>query len=595
MPIALLYFPGNPVNMQNRLLRRLRGALGVFDPLFFSTQYLKGKRWALTTVISVSLVVTFARLLVPIYIGDAVTSIQTLRYSQVEYYAFLIFIVSSVSGGLQFVVNYGSQYVSQNYAYSLRKRVFSRLVSKKFGFFEDQTSGDLLSRSTMDIQASMNFILNTVSQLIPTLFMIGFAFYFLYTLNAEYAAIFTVAVPVLIVIGMIFQKKQRTHWRQIRVYYGLMNERLQENIIANRVVRGFSAEDTERAKFTGTTKSFFDEYMIVAKLRGKYNNLMPLVVSAAATGILLYGGYVTIINSGDVGQLVSAVTIFTLMSFPVSFLGRLIVFSENARAGISRIETILNDSDDERFDSGDGQRLQGDLEFFEVNFKRGKRDILKNISFTIRKGEFVGITGRTAAGKSSLINLIPRFYDPDSGTITVGGTNIRDVSLRSLRRTVALVPQEITLISGTIRENIAFSNAESPLEEVRRVARLSRISDFIESLPDGYETMVGERGITLSGGQRQRVAIARALISAPEILILDDATASVDPETELEVFRNIRKEASGTTVINVTHRESALKFSDKVFEVNHGELTIWDQEKSRNDSRIGTYEAAGGK
>lgn len=557
------------------IVNRLRKSLGVFDPLFFSMEYLKGKQWALATVISTSIIVIFARLLVPIFIGDAVSSIQSLRYSEVEHFAMMIFLVSSVSGGLQFVVNYGSQYVSQNYAYNLRKRVFNRLLSKKFGFFEEQTSGDLLSRSTMDIQASMNFVLNTVSQLIPTLFMIIFAFVFLFRISVEYAGIFTVAVPALIFIGMVFQKRQRTHWRRIRVYYGQMNEQLQENIIANRVVRGFSAEESEKAKFTGTTESFFNEYMIVAKLRGKYNNLMPLVVSAAATGVLLFGGYVSIIRAADVGPLVAAVTIFSLLSFPVSFLGRLIVFSENARAGISRIETILNASDDELFGLGEEQRLEGDLKFSDVGFRRDKRNILKDISFTVSKGEFVGITGRTAAGKSSLINLIPRFYDPDIGSITVGGVKISDVSLKSLRKSVALVPQEITLISGSIRENIAFGNAGSSMEDVKRVARLARISDFIESLPDGYETMVGERGITLSGGQRQRVAIARALISNPEILILDDATASVDPETELEIFKNIRSEASGVTIINVTHRESALKFSDKVFEIRNGMISDW--------------------
>ncbi len=580
--------------MQGRFARRLRGALGVFDPLFFSIGYLKGRRWVLAVVLAASLIGTFFRLLIPIFIGDAVSSIQLLKYSDVEYYALLIFASSSISGAVQFVVNYGSQYTSQNYAYNLRNQVFSRLVSKKFGFYEEQTSGDLLSRSTMDIEASRNFVLNTASQLIPTLFMIIFAFVFLFQLNPEYAGIFVLAVPVLIVIGMIFQKRQRTHWRRIRTYYGQMNEQLQENIVANRVVRGFSAEQSEQEKFTGTTTSYYDEYMIVAKLRGKYNNLMPLVVSAAATGILLYGGYTSIINSSVVGPLVSAVTIFSLMSFPVSFLGRLIVFSENARAGISRISTILDRSKDEDFTSGRQERLSGDIEFQGICFRRGSRDILKDISFRIDRGDFVGVTGRTAAGKSSLINLIPRFYDPDQGVITIGGVDVRDVTLRSLRRSVALVPQEITLISGTIMENIAFGETETTPDEVKHAAKVARISDFIESLPEGYNTMVGERGITLSGGQRQRVAIARALISKPEILILDDATASVDPETELEIFNNIKRESEGITVINVTHRESALKFSDKVFELDGGAL-VASTRTGRGRGYAGPFEAAGGE
>lgn len=580
---------------QSKLGRKVRGGLGVFDPLFFSINYLRNKRWVLLTVLSASIIATLSRLLIPIFIGDAVSSIQNLQYSAVEYDAILIFLASSISGGVQFIVNYGSQYISQTYSYNLRKSVFAHLVRKKFGFYEGQTSGDLLSRSTMDIEASRNFVLNTASQLIPTLFMIAFAFVLLFTINMDFAAIFTVAVPILIFIGIVFQRKQRTHWRRIRTYYGQMNEQLQENIVANRVIRGFSAEHSEQAKFTGTTGSYFDEYMTVARLRGKYNNLMPLVVSAAATGILFYGGYISIISASDVGPLVAAVNIFSMMSFPVSFLGRLIVFSENARAGISRIETVLDGHDDEDLELGDSERLKGDLEFSGVNFSRGDLQILKSVTFVIRKGEFVGLTGRTAAGKSSLINLIPRFYDPDSGKITIGGTDLKTVSLESLRKAVALVPQEITLLSGSIKENIAFGGHDTSMDRVRWASHIARISDFIESLPGGYDTMVGERGITLSGGQRQRVAIARALMTNPEILILDDATSSVDPETELEIFNNIRREAAETTVLIVTHRESALKFSDRVLKLDYGVLTAGEY-SSGPDSPYGqSYEASGGE
>ncbi len=545
----------------------------VFGPLAFGLRYLLDRKWILAIVVISSVVSTLFRLLVPIYIGDAVTAIQKIQYSDVEYYSLLIFAVSSISGVVQFVVNYGSQYISQSYAYNLRKDVFSHLIRKKFSFFEEQTSGDLLSRSTMDIEASRNFILNTSSQLIPTLFLIIFAFVFLFTINPYFAGIFTIAVPILIYIGIVFQRKQRTHWRRIRTYYGQMNEQLQENIVGNRVVRGFSAEVQEMAKFSDTTGSYYDEYIIVARLRGKYNNLMPLVVSAAATGILLYGGYTDIIGATVVGPLVAAVNIFSLISFPVSFLGRLIVFSENARAGISRIQTVLDSDNDEDLELGEKKRVGGNLKFDHISFKREDFEILKDISFEVKAGEFVGLTGRTAAGKSTLVNLIPRFYDPVSGTISIGGTNVSKVSLALLRNSVAFVPQEINLISGTIRQNIAFGSSKGDLETIKWAARIARISDFIEALPDAYETMVGERGITLSGGQRQRVAIARALLTKPEILILDDATSSVDPETELEIFRGIRENLSGTTVITVTHRESALRFSDRVLSLNDGVLT----------------------
>ncbi|MCL5802964.1 MAG: ABC transporter ATP-binding protein/permease [Candidatus Thermoplasmatota archaeon] len=544
----------------------------VFQPLLFSRPYLHGKSKYLAVVLAAGFLSTFARLLIPIYIGDAVSSIELRNISGVIGFAFLIIYVSIISGVLNFVVGYGSQYLSQKYAYNLRNNVVNHLVRKKFHYFETKTSGDLLSRCTMDIQATRNFILATLSQLLPTLFMIGIALYLLITLNIYYAMIFLVTVPVLIYLGMVFQKKQRTHWRSIRNYYGSMSEKLQENIVGQRVVRGFSAQNQEEEKFTDTTNDYYGEYMDVAYLRGTYNNLMPLTVSAAASAILIFGGYTDVITGISVGGLVAAINIFSLITAPVSSLGRLIVFSENARAGIGRINEVIGPDDEEYIEKSGGKFPKGSLGFNSVNFSRAGRKILRNINLQINQGEFFGLTGSTGAGKTSMVNLITRYYDPDSGDITIGGVNIKNIPLSLLRTSVRVVPQEISLLSGTIRDNIAFGDREAPIETIKKAASIAMISDFIEGLPDGYETLVGERGITLSGGQRQRVAIARAVVTVPEILILDDATSSVDPETELEIFKNIKREFPEIITVIVTHRESALKFSDKMGKIDHGTL-----------------------
>ncbi len=544
----------------------------VFQPLLFSRPYLHGKSKYLAVVLAAGFLSTFARLLIPIYIGDAVSSIELRNISGVIGFAFLIIYVSIISGVLNFVVGYGSQYLSQKYAYNLRNNVVNHLVRKKFHYFETKTSGDLLSRCTMDIQATRNFILATLSQLLPTLFMIGIALYLLITLNIYYAMIFLVTVPVLIYLGMVFQKKQRTHWRSIRNYYGSMSEKLQENIVGQRVVRGFSAQNQEEEKFTDTTNDYYGEYMDVAYLRGTYNNLMPLTVSAAASAILIFGGYTDVITGISVGGLVAAINIFSLITAPVSSLGRLIVFSENARAGIGRINEVIGPDDEEYIEKSGGKFPKGSLGFNSVNFSRSGRKILRNTNLQINPGEFFGLTGSTGAGKTSMVNLITRYYDPDSGDITIGGVNIKNIPLSLLRTSVRVVPQEISLLSGTIRDNIAFGDREAPIKTIKKAASIAMISDFIEGLPDGYETLVGERGITLSGGQRQRVAIARAVVTVPEILILDDATSSVDPETELEIFKNIKREFPEIITVIVTHRESALKFSDKMGKIDHGTL-----------------------
>jgi len=510
---------------------------------------------------------------VPIYFGDAVNSVEATDFSTAEYFVILILVVSGISAVAQFVVNYGSQYLSQRYAYELRKNVFRHLLSKKFRYFENQTSGNLLSRSTMDIEATRNFVLNVLSQLIPTIFLILIAFYFLFTLSPVYSLFFVFVVPVLIYLGIVVQKKQRGHWRNIRDAYGIMNERLQENITGQRVVRGFLGEDSEVNRFTQTTDSYFQEYNIVAKLRGKYNNLMPLMISVAATGVILYGGYTSLITGSEIGNLAAAVNIFNLMTSPVSFIGRLIVFSENARAGIDRIDTIIDGKDEEVISAEIKSPLNAPAEVNSLAFSRGSKVILNEMTFSIKKGEFVAITGTTGSGKSTLINMLPRLYDPDKGSISYNGVVYDNFTLPEIRERIGVVPQEISLLSGSIRENIAFGNRAFSDEEVMEAAKIAHIDDFIDSLPDKYDTIVGERGITLSGGQKQRVAIARAVIMRPEILIFDDATSSLDAETELEIFTSIREKLRSTSVVIISLKETGLMFADRVLVVDNGNLT----------------------
>ena len=511
-------------------------------------------------------------LLISIFIGDAVNEVIRSGLAGVEYYVFLIVLVSALASVFQFVVSYGSQYLSQRFAFELREDVFRHMVSKKFKFFETETSGNLLSRCTMDIEATRNFVLNLLSMMIPTFLLITIAFYFLLELNPFYSLFFLVVVPVLVYLGMAFQRKQRLHWRKIRDEYGVMNERLQENITGQRVVRSFLGEDREINRFKDTTNTYFQEYLYVGKLRGVYNNLMPLLISVAATAVIVYGGYNNIISITSVGSLVAAVNIFNTMLSPVSILGRLIVWSENARAAIDRIGDIIAGKDEEAFDASIENDVKPPVAASAVNFSRGKRVILDNLNFDIGKGEFVAITGSTGSGKSTLISMLPRFYDLDSGTISFDAISYDSFSLPEIRGRIGVVPQEVSILSGTLRENIAFGNGEYTDGQIAEAAGIAHIDDFIESLPDGYETMVGERGITLSGGQKQRIAIARAVLPRPELLIFDDATSSVDAETELGIFRSIREKLRGTSVIIISLRETGLLFADRVLRVEEGKL-----------------------
>jgi len=560
----------------------LKKIKGVFEPLLFSREYLKNKKWVIYLIIGFAVLSTATRLLVPIIIGAIIDSLESKNFNAIYLEIEYILLLAVLSAVASFVVNFGAQYSSQIYAYNLRKKVVNSMVKKKTKFFQDKTSGDLLSRTTMDIDASRNFIMNSLSQLIPTILIIIFAVGYLFYINVFYSLFFLATVPILIFIGIKFQRKQRPHWMKIRETYGVMTESIQEDITGQRTVRSYLQEEPQINRFTGITDTYYGEYMEVANLRGFYNNLMPFIISAAATAVIFYGGYTSIIARSDVGGLVAAVNIFTMVTFPVSFLGRLIAFSENARAGIGRIKGVLDrDLDEDVLTDGDFPKGNG-ISMRNIRYKRGDREILRNIDLEIPPESFVCLTGETGTGKSSLVNLIPRLEDPAEGEIFIGGVNIKDIPLSSLRKNIAIVPQEISLLSGTISENIIFGRKGITEEMAKRAAKIARIDDFIENLPEGYSTIIGERGITLSGGQRQRVALARAIASNPRILILDDATSSVDPETELAIFSSIVKNIEGITVVLVSLRYSAMKYATTVYELEDGEIKQLDSIEELN-------------
>lgn len=553
---------------------------GVLQPLIFSLKYLKGKRWIIYILIISAALSTASRLYVPIVIGLIIDSLEAKAFSAILPAIELIMLLAGVSAVSTFITNFGSQYSSQIYAYNLRKKLVNSLTKKKVKFFQGNSSGDLLSRTTMDVDATRNFLMNTLSQLIPTIMIIIFALIYLSFLNFFYALFFLFTVPVLVYIGIIFQRKQRKHWMNIRKQYGEMTERLQEDINGQRTVRTYSLEDSQIAKFQDTTDSYFNEYMEIAHLRGFYNNLMPFIISLAATGVILYGGYTSIIARSQVGNLVAAVNIFNLVTMPISFLGRLIVWSENARAGIGRINEVLKDDMDEELTTSGNFPGENDVELRNIKIIKGKKEIISNLNMKIPRGGFVCITGETGCGKSSIANLIPRLEEPTAGEVFIGGIDVREIPLDTLRKNVSIVPQEINLLSGTIEENIIFGRSAISHEAVIKAAKIARIDDFIDSLEDGYETLIGERGLTLSGGQRQRMAIARAIVTTPSILILDDVTSSVDPETELNIFSEIVKNVKGITVILVSLRYSAMKYSNETYIIKDGQAEILEDLES---------------
>ncbi|MEM3670175.1 MAG: ABC transporter ATP-binding protein [Thermoprotei archaeon] len=515
----------------------------------------------------------FLRIRVPVLVGSAVSALVSSGSASVLLrYSLLIVGVSTAAAVLQFVVTYGGQWLAQRVVYNIRKDIFDALQSKSFRFHDENSTGDLMARSTMDVEAVRRLISFGLPQLFTTTSLLGIAIYTLYGIGKTYLLVFLSIVPVLLAVTFLLAIKQEPHWDAIREKYGRMSKILQENIVGHRIVRSYTAEEEEARRFKQSTADYLESYSNVSKIRATLNPLLSLVVSLAIAGLFVFSGRVS--GAASIGSLTAAIYIFLLILGPVRFYGQLVLFFENGMAGMKRIYEVLT-ARSEIVDDPNGlsaERIRGEVEFRNVSFSYKEKQILKNVSLHVKPGEVVGLVGESGSGKTTLVNLVPRFYDPSQGEVLVDGVNVKNYSVRSLRKIIGFVSQEAMLFTGTIAENITFGSPNASMAEIRAAAERAQIADFIESLPEGYQTIIGERGITLSGGQRQRIAIARALIVDPKILVLDDSTSSVDVETELRLQRALKAVIEGRTTFVISHRLSTLRLASRLYVFGDGEI-----------------------
>ncbi len=551
------------------------GLLGRNEPVFsFLWKYLRRHSKALMLIVPLSSVSIFFRIYIPVLIGKSVNAVVNNSIAGVVNISIIIILISSVAAAAQYAVSYGSMYVSHAYAKEARGDLYTSMLGKNFTFFDSSGSGDLLSRLTMDVEATRRLISVGLSQFMTTIFMIIITGIILYTEGIYYFLVFAALIPTLLLVSAFQQRKQRPFWRSLRKRYGYMGDHLQENLTAHRVVRSFNAEHRESSRFTGITQGYFADYDSISMIRGIYTPLLSLIVSMGAAFIIYEAGLNVIFSSWSIGNLVASINIYAMLLFPVTFLGRIGAFIENARSGVERIGEIERDSRVEDYGKDQPSPRPGSnsIEFENVSLDRGGRRVLNGLSFQVHEGETIGIVGRTGSGKSSMVDLIPRFYLPSDGRVMVGGVDTSSADLEFLREFVALVPQDVVIFSGSIRENVTLGSSHISDSDVISALKAASIYDFIETLEDGLDTRVGERGITLSGGQRQRVAIARAIASKPRILILDDATSSLDAETESNIINSLKDTVRGLTTITISHRLSTMKLADRIFVIEDGKL-----------------------
>lgn len=497
------------------------------------------------------------------------------HYDQLGFYLILIIAMHSLQSLLTFGQRYINSYLSQRVAFDIRNELFASLQKKSFSFYDRTQTGQLLARATTDMEGIQRLYSFMIISLFGAVIEVLLVVYFLISMDLTLTLIAIIVLPLVFILNHRYMRKTRPIYQEVRHRFGIITSILQQNIVGVKIIRVFTNEELEKDKFAKENAAYFDLNVKAAKHESIYDPLSIFVLSLGMAVAYWYGGGEVIRGTLTLGSLLAFSQYMTLLNRPVSFLGYLISMYGRAIASAKRIFEIV-DEEPEIKDKPSAIELppiRGEVVFEDVSFEYIKdKPVLKNVNLSMRPGETIAILGATGSGKSTLIYLIPRFYDVTRGKITIDGYDIRNATLKSLRSQVGIVLQDIFLFSTTIKENIAFGKPNAPMDEIVEAAKLSQIHDLIASFPKGYDTLVGERGVTLSGGQKQRIAIARTLLMNPRILIFDDSTSFVDTKTERTLQQAIEALLAGRTAFVITQRLSTVKNADRIIVLENGEI-----------------------
>ena len=539
--------------------------------------YLKRYYYLVTLDLALTVVRRFFRVYIPLISTKVIIDDVILQgnYDHLTFYLLLIVGMFTLSSIVSFAINYIHSYTSQRVVFDIRNELFTSLQEKSFSFYDITKTGQLVARVTSDIRRLTRFYSFWMSSFFGSVIQIILICYYLGDIEIRLIFLLLVTIPFVFTLNYVFMKKIEPINSKIRHKFGILNTILQQNIVGMMVVRIFINEPFELNQFTETNNAFFDANVEEIKIRSIFQPFTSFLLGLGIITLYWFGGSEVIRNTISLGSLLLSSQYLGLLTAPVRAMGWLITMYSQALAGAKRVFEII-DAKPEVEDKLNAIKLppiEGEVRFSDVTFEYLKdRPILEKINFVVKPGEIIAILGSTGSGKSSLIYLIPRFYDVVRGKITIDGHDVRDVTLKSLRSKVGVVLQDVFLFSTTIKENIAFGRLNTTMNEIVEVAKLAQAHEFILSFPKGYDTLVGERGLTLSGGQKQRISIARTLLIDPKILILDDSTSFVDTKTERELQKALVILLKDRTTFMITQRLSTIKNADRIIVLDNGKL-----------------------
>jgi ABC-type multidrug transport system fused ATPase/permease subunit len=459
--------------------------------------------------------------------------------------------------------------------FDMRNALYAKLLRLSFGFYDRHQTGQLMSRATVDLQAVRFFLgygLIFFFQHITTIVGVTAV---MYVTNWRLALAATAITPFIVILAYRYSTVSHPILREVQQKMADVATVAEENIVGVHVVKSFAQEQTEAAKFARRSEGVFEKAVDANRQRALYVPLLSFLPLLAQAAVLLVGGRMVANGSLGFREFFFFNVLVVMLVMPLRMLGMWIGQMQRATASGERIFEVMDEPEEvtEKPGANDLPAGDGRVRFEQVSFEYAPgRPVLKDVDLELEPGRNVALIGHTGSGKTTLVSLVPRFYDVTAGRVLVDGADVRDVKLASLRREIGIVAQDPFLFSTTVRENVAFGAPEATPADIERAARLAQAHEFIEQLPDGYETVIGERGITLSGGQRQRLAIARAIVMDPRILILDDATASVDATTEARIRLGLREAMKGRTTIIIAHRLSTISLADELIVLDAGRV-----------------------
>ncbi len=536
--------------------------------------YVKRYRWGYLAGTACVFLTNGVWILFPLVLGDAAQALESgVTSRKLLQYSGMLLAIALFKGIFQFLTRWTVIGISRDIEFDLRNDVFGHLEKLSYAYYQRHRTGDIMARATNDLSAVRNLLGPAIMYTANTLVLTAGALAFMISISPRLTFYTFLPLPLASILIQYFGRRIHDRYERIQAMFSEISARAQENFSGARLIRAYVQEEAEIEAFERENNEYIRRSLRLVRLMGMLWPTLEFMLGCAVVLVLWLGGREVLSNHITVGQFVSFSTYMMQLTWPVIALGYVINLFQRGTASLGRLNEIMLEKPEIQDESpAQDREIEGEIEFRGLKFTYDGTRVLDDINLRIPAGSSLALVGPTGSGKTTLVSLIPRIYDALPGMVLIDGRPIREYSLASLRRSIGFVPQETFLFSERLHENIALGVDSGTRESVRNAAEAANIAEDIESFPEGYETLVGERGITLSGGQKQRTAIARALIRSPRILILDDALSSVDTQTEDKILNHLREVMRGRTTIFISHRVSTVRNADRVAVLHGGRI-----------------------